>query len=444
MDDETLLALPATGSGSGTVGRPRHRLCRFVPMSAGALGTALPTVVTVTFPAQPAHAATPGPVIRADSNRDGLIAPDDDAGKNTWTRRRGALMLPNVDDDQRRCPTAGPGHTRLPDNRLADCNNATDTVVNGPADLADLAPVHIIAAPHVMAGTTATVAADPDSRRHVRIFAERRARMVPLRPDERLTTDELRHGVRLGVEAEGFVRGPQKGAGFTDIVLKAERGGATTEDRLRPRVAPLAFQHDLMPIQNMMTADHSTSPVEVERGKDYDIAVQPRPVRPGEAAFRRDLRSGLDRSGPPAPLYNYPTGGDVWMQDLFKAAYASLPAPGGREHRVTVILRSADVMPGTATPAFPLRAGGALRVGGQLHPVEQPHRRKPARHPHPSLSPRRSDQASNTPGPMRFAPDGTDRRARVGHAGLAADAQPGQPQNSRRAALTTAGSWVCG
>ncbi|AJF63336.1 hypothetical protein SVTN_01265 [Streptomyces vietnamensis] len=43
------------------------------------------------------------------------------------------------------------------------------------------------------------------------------------------------------------------------------------------------------------------------------------------------------------------------MQDLFKTAYASIPAPRGREHRVTVLVRSADVMPGTATPAFPLR-----------------------------------------------------------------------------------------
>ncbi|MFI8883591.1 protein-arginine deiminase family protein [Streptomyces sp. NPDC053813] len=353
MDDETLLALSATGSG--TVGRPRRRRCRLVPMSAGALGTALLTVVTGTFPAQPAHAAPPGPVIRADTNRDGLITQDDQAGKDTWTRRRGALMLPNVDDDQRRCPTAGPGGARLPDKSLADCNDATDTVVNGPADLADLAPVHITAVPHVRAGTTATVAADPASRKHVRIFAERRGRMVPLRPDDRLTTDELRHGIRLGVEAKDFVRDPQKWAGFTDIVLKVELGGTMTEDRVRLRVAPLVFQHDLMPVQHMMTADHSTSPVEVERGKHYDPAVQPRPVRPGEAAFRRDLRRGLDRAGLPAPLYNYPTGGDVWMQDLFKAAYASIPAPGGREHRVTVIMRSADVMPGTATPSFPLR-----------------------------------------------------------------------------------------
>ncbi|MCN9243700.1 protein-arginine deiminase domain-containing protein [Streptomyces sp. RY43-2] len=320
-----------------------------------ALGTALLTVAAGTLPAQPAYAAPPGPVIRADTNRDGRITADDDAGKDTWTRDRGALMLPNMDDDQRSCPTAGPDGVRLPDQRLADCDDASDNVVNGPADLADLAPLRISAAPHTTTDTTATVAADPASRKYVRIFAEREGRMVELRPGDRLTADELRHGIQLGVEAKDFVRDPRKWAGFTDIVLTVNRGGTTTQDRVRLRVAPLVFQHDLMPMQHMMTADHGTEPAEVERGKPYDPAVQPEPVEPGEAEFRRDLRRGLDQAGLTAPLYNYPTGGDVWMQDLFKTAYASIPAPGGREHRVTVIVRSADVMPGTATADFPLR-----------------------------------------------------------------------------------------
>ncbi|MFG2117249.1 protein-arginine deiminase family protein [Streptomyces sp. NPDC048718] len=310
--------------------------------------------MTGALPAPSAHATPPGPLIRADTDRDGLLTPDDDAGKAAWTRERGALMLPNIDDDQRRCPVAGPAGARLPDDRLADCGDAADPVLDGTADLADLAPVRITAAP-VAAGATATVAADPASREYVRIFARRHGRMVPLGPGDRLTAGELRHGVRLGVEATDFVRDPAKWAGFTDLVLRVDRDGVTTEDRVRLRVAPLVFQHDLMPIRRMMTADHTTGPAELERGTPYDPAARPRPVKPGEAEFRRDLRRGLDRAGLPAPLFNYPTGGDVWTQDLFKTAYASIPAPGGREHRIGVIVRSADVMPGTATPDFPLR-----------------------------------------------------------------------------------------
>jgi protein-arginine deiminase len=353
MDDETPLARSATASPTRprTSTRPRSRR---IPTSSGALGWAFLAVATGVLPAQPAYAAPPRPVIRADVDRDGLLTPADDVGKEAWTQERGALMLPNVDDDQGRCPTADPGGERLPDERLADCGDATDTVVNGAADLADLAPVSLTAT-RVSAGTTATVAADPASRAYVRIFARRHGRMVQLKPDDRLTADELRRGVQLGVEATDFIRDPRTWAGFTDLVLRVSGDGATTEDRVRLRVAPLVFQHDLMPIRQLMTADHTTEPAEVERGKPYDPAAQPRAVEPGEAAFRRDLRRGLDRAGLPAPLFNYPTGGDVWMQDLFKTAYASLPAPGGREHRITVLVRSADVMPGTATPAFPLR-----------------------------------------------------------------------------------------
>ncbi|MFF8615334.1 protein-arginine deiminase family protein [Streptomyces sp. NPDC015350] len=351
MDDEN--SLPT--SGARPVGRPRHRRRRPAAASTGVLGAALLMVMSGTFPGRPAHAAPLGPVIRADTNRDGRVTAADDPGKDIWTRGRGALMLPNVDDDQRRCPTAGPAGARLPDDRLAACDDAANSVVDGAADLADLAPVRITADPRAEAGTTATVTADPASRDHVRIFAERRGRMVLLGPGDRLTTGELRRGVALGVEARDFVRDPEQWAGFTDLVLEVDRGDATTEDRVRLRVAPLVFEHDLMPIRSLMTADHTTGPVEVERGRRYDPAAQSRPVQPGEAAFRRDLRRGLDRAGLPAPLYNYPTGGDVWMQDLFKTAYASIPAPGGREHRVTVVVRSADVMPGTATREFPLR-----------------------------------------------------------------------------------------
>lgn len=354
MDDDNSVPTSATHPAPCPGTSPRWGR-RPGAVRAGALGAALLTVAAGTLLACTAHAAPLGPALRADTNRDGEITPADDLGKDTWTGGRGALMLPNVDDDQRRCPTAGPAGTRLRDDRLVACHDAADTVVNGRADLADLAPAQIAADPRAVAGTTATVTAGPASRDHVGIFAERHGRMVRLGPGDRLTTRELRHGVRLGIEARDFVRDPEKWNGFADLVLRVDRGDHTAEDRVRLRVAPLVFEHDLMPMRRMMTADHTTEPAEVERGKRYDTSAQPRPTRSGEAVFRHDLRRGLDRAGLTAPLYNYPTGDDVWMQDLFKTAYASIPAPGGREHRVTVLLRSADVMPGTATRAFPLR-----------------------------------------------------------------------------------------
>ncbi|MBQ0862178.1 protein-arginine deiminase family protein [Streptomyces sp. RK75] len=352
-DSSAALSVSPVGSAGLRLRGGRGRLR---PVRAGRWGAAfLVVAATGSLPMAPAQAAPRIPAFRADTDRDGRVTADDERGKGQWTRERGALMLPNVDDDRRRCPDADAGGARLSDERIAACNDAADSVVNGKADLDDLAPVRIGAEPRVGAGTTATVAATPATRQHVRVFAERRGRMVALAPGERLSTEELRRGIRLGVEARDFVRDPQRWNGIADLVLRVSSQGSSAEDRIRLKVAPLVFEHDLMPVRHLMTADHTTEPAEVERGKRYDPAAQPEPVEPGEAAFRRDLRRGLDRAGLPAPLYNYPTGGDVWMQDLFKAAYASIPAPDGKEHRVRVVVRSADVMPGTATREFPLR-----------------------------------------------------------------------------------------
>ncbi|MEU5208765.1 hypothetical protein [Streptomyces sp. NPDC020742] len=40
------------------------------------------------------------------------------------------------------------------------------------------------------------------------------------------------------------------------------------------------FEHDLMPMRRMMTADHTAEPAEVERGRRYDTSAQPRPYGP--------------------------------------------------------------------------------------------------------------------------------------------------------------------
>ncbi len=127
MDDETPLAFSAsafpTRLRSRAPGRPRSRR---TSGSAGVLGSALLTIAAEGLPAHAAHVVPPRPVIRVDADRDGLVTPADGAGKGAWSQDRGALMLPDVDDDQRRCPTAEPGGERLPDERLAGCVDSSD------------------------------------------------------------------------------------------------------------------------------------------------------------------------------------------------------------------------------------------------------------------------------------------------------------------------------
>ncbi|MFD7958982.1 hypothetical protein ACFV4X_36590 [Streptomyces ardesiacus] len=83
-----------------------------------------------SLPAPAAQAAPPLPTFRADTDRDGLVTADDDAREDEWSRERGALMLPDVDDDQQRCPTAGAEGSRLSDDSLAACDDSADDVVN--------------------------------------------------------------------------------------------------------------------------------------------------------------------------------------------------------------------------------------------------------------------------------------------------------------------------
>ncbi|MFI9561028.1 protein-arginine deiminase family protein [Nonomuraea endophytica] len=302
---------------------------------------ALTSVAVFAGPAFTAAAAAPPEVLlRADSNRDGLLTTDDDAGHDTWNEARGAIMLPNVDDDRSRCPTTGPKGARLSDAALATCNDAADEVVNGAADLADLARLEIPAMPRVSPEAEATVVPDARSREKVRLFVEREGKWVTA---GRISANELRRGVRLAIEARDVIRDPAVWSGFADLTLTVAGSGITRTDRLRLRVAPVLFQHDLLPLDRAVVASPK-APVTLEKGTAPD-----KPVK-GQKAYRRDLRRGLDAEGLREPFIESPAGGDRWMGDMFKAGYASMPGPDGKEHHIVVNLRSPAV-----TPDFPAR-----------------------------------------------------------------------------------------
>lgn len=282
-------------------------------------------------------------LLRADTDRDGRLSPADDARRGAWTATRGAIMLPNLDDDASRCPTAGANGKRLTDAALAACNDASDTVVNGAADAADLAPLEIPAMKGVSGFARAALQPDARSRSKVRIFVQRGGRLTALGADGAITAEELRRGVRLAVEARDVVRDPAVWSGFSDLTLTVTDGGRTRSDKVRLRVAPVLFQHDLLPLDRAVVANPK-APVTLEKGKAPD-----KPVK-GQEAYRRDLRRALDAEGLRKPFIESPAGGDQWMGDMFKAGYASMPGPGGREHRIVVNLRSPAV-----TPDFPAR-----------------------------------------------------------------------------------------
>ncbi|MEV5831584.1 protein-arginine deiminase family protein [Spirillospora sp. NPDC052242] len=289
-------------------------------------------------------AATGGrALLRADTDRDGRLSPADDAGRGAWTARRGAIMLPNLDDDTAHCPTAGKDGGRLTDAALAACNDAADSVVNGAADAADLAPLEIPMMKGASPSARAALMPDARSRDKVRIFVERGGRLTALGTDGAIRADELRRGVRLAIEARDIARDPAVWTGFADLTLTVADGGATRSDRVRLRVAPVLFQHDLLPLHRAVVASPK-APVTLEGGTAPDEPSK------GARAYRRDLRRGLDAEGLREPFIESPAGGDRWMGDMYKAGYVSMPGPDGREHRIVVNLRSPAV-----TPDFPAR-----------------------------------------------------------------------------------------
>ncbi|WP_158920520.1 hypothetical protein [Streptomyces sp. NBRC 109706] len=58
----------------------------------------------------------------------------------------------------------------------------------------------------------------------------------------------------------------------------------------------------------------------------------------------------------------YPTGGDPRVRDQFITGYAVAPGPDGEQRRISVLLRSADVMPEESGRGA-AGAGGGPAVG---------------------------------------------------------------------------------
>ncbi|MGZ0149996.1 protein-arginine deiminase family protein [Kribbella sp. WER1] len=281
--------------------------------------------------------STPAPRLTADVNRDGLLTQADDAGKTTWTDARGAIFLPNLDDDEHRC-TVDPADLDAPgravDDKLAACNDAADDRINGPRDAADLAPLSIDAERNLSDDATGTVTITPADK--ARVFANGG-------PVGTLTAKDLRHGVRLLLEGRDIVRDPKVWDGRITVTLSVTDRGHTGTDAVRMRVAPLMLQNDLQPAQTVLAAKPST-------GQGWWGGTPPyQQGAPGEwPAFAATLRKATKVRF----LQGTPNGWkDMWLQDSFEPATASMPAVGG-PHTMRILIRSGNVwdLPAADTP----------------------------------------------------------------------------------------------
>jgi len=287
-------------------------------LALAAAGSAL------TVPEAFAAGTVPRADLRADVNRDGLVdvtGGTDTAGEDGWTVGRGALYLPNLDDDTRRCPRTGT------DARLAACHDASDTQVNGDADAADLARVRTVPLPDAKPNTRGRLAVTTGAP-YTHLFLKRDGKWTLVTPRTRLTAAELRAGAELGVEATDVIRDKAKWDGRAVIRLTVTTPAGSTTDSVTLRVAPLLTQNHLQNAQQVMVTRVT--------GDDDDLYGQE------QAKFVKNLAGEVKKAGITAPLITFDKYNDPWAQDFVEPAYVSMTGPGGRRQAMRVMLRSAQ------------------------------------------------------------------------------------------------------
>ncbi len=247
-----------------------------------------------------------------DSDRNGRL--DDSRAEWThraaWSNAHGAMLLANVDDDN--------------SDRMVD---ASDTVVNGEADEADLARFRIAAWPAAPEGATASLTLPEPAAARVRIFRRSSDGWAVFDPaGDTLSRDELRAGVDFGIEAKDFP-GPQWD-GRVEIRLTVTGTSEELSDTAVMRTAPWV----------MFNSVAQTVRVYGPQAEGYGPAMD----------FYYDLEDATTTDGMPVRWVNTldrnyhtdPTEGpDVWMQDIMEFGWTGIPSPDGL-HAMPVVLRT--------------------------------------------------------------------------------------------------------
>lgn len=290
---------------------------------------------------------TPPIDLRADVNRNGTIELEleaEDTNEDTWDATHGAIFLANIDDDSGRCRGTDAAGRQLSDLTLPNCNDATDEIVNGDDDAADLAPIAIKAWPQAPAGTVARLVIDQNVADNIRLFRHAGDAFQVLDPALPLALAELQAGLTISIEAKDIVRDTTKWDGIVDLTLqvvvpeqKYWKPG-TYSDTVRLRVAPVLTSHHLLPVETA-----------------YASAVQ---RDPDSAQFVTDVRAAVGVASPNMTLVA-PAVEDQWTQDFFETGYMSMPGPNGAQRVMRVFFRSANIE-NPFDRNFPMRAAGRI------------------------------------------------------------------------------------
>ncbi|WP_443041669.1 protein-arginine deiminase domain-containing protein [Streptomyces sp. B21-083] len=331
----------------------RHRATRkgrTVPvlLALAAAGSVLAVPALASGPDGPDRAD-----LRADVNRDGtvdVLGESDTTGEDSWSTGRGAVVLPNIDDDSKRCPVTGSDGKPLTDEELASCNDATDTRVNGAADAADLARVRSVPMKDLPDGATGRVSVSAGAA-HSRVFLQRGDTWVPVEPGTRLSAAALRSGAVFGVEATDIIRDNAVWDGTVRIRLSVTSSDGLSSDEITLRTAPLLTQHHLQKTEQVMV---SKLPVNTDFAR-------------GQHEFVNSLGKAVKAAGVTKPLVTLDGYDEIWAQDFVEPAYVSMTGADGHRQAMRIMLRSAQPDREAGRELFEKLRGpnvGAVQVSG--------------------------------------------------------------------------------
>lgn len=255
------------------------------------------------------------------------------------------IVLPNLDDDSRRCPAATEDAKfllrdargrRIARTAVTRCNDAADDRSNGSADMLDITPVRVGAQARVAAGARVNVRVIGGPKGVFRVMVRRGAEYVGVDRSP-LTGADLRRPVTLGVEGTDIRRGGWDGR----ATLRVTAPGMRAVD-VPIVLAPIIYQHDLTPVRTLITAGTVAG----------TSATNPEQSR-GARRFAREAAAAAAPIGARTTSLPSPVG-DVYVQDAFEPTLATRPLPGGRVQSIRLLVRRTDLV----RPNAPAALGG--------------------------------------------------------------------------------------
>lgn len=222
----------------------------------------------------------PGLSVVTDTNRDGVVNERDLSGFQDWSwRGAGAFLLANVDDDD------GKG-----------AGDASDLMVNGAKDEADLAPILIDLAPEMLARTVDIVVKVVSGEARVHVFEKTSTGWVLVSG----ALPERGARLQLGIEATQFADADWDGFVIVVVDVQGPRQVSLASAQVKLRVAPwLALPNSAKTERLYLSSSTSR--------------------------LRPDLNRALQAAGLPEAQTSNPAGQDIWFQDTMEIGYTQLP-----------------------------------------------------------------------------------------------------------------------